>query len=305
MLELCEIIRDGVLPLTISGSTSFQMGRDDAPSYVRDVLQWRDAQHLAIVRGAQAKPLPTKHSAMMHAISSDLDHTSQHNVGLQGVDDPDVDPGYYSPVTKVWSYGGETLVLACTVPIESGKARCYYIHNNKQLYRFFFNESTRTGSTRKTFPRVGNMKSRYTNFRGDDFLRSSMPRRSDPNRCRASEIEPLSRTKPTRACARPAAASEPPHTPQSRVRRPQPESRDSAVQGSRQLSEDQRTVIFRRYSWWLADGKLEAESPIAALMQEFTVGRQYPKRLYDKVMKHGNVADRVRIGRPSDFSPCC
>lgn len=77
------------------------------------------------------------------------------------------------------------------------------------------------------------------------------------------------------------------------------------MQGSRQLSEDQRTVIFRRYSWWLADGKLEAESPIAALMQEFTVGRQYPKRLYDKVMKHGNVADRVRIGRPSDFSPRC
>ena len=42
-----------------------------------------------------------------------------------------------------------------------------------------------------------------------------------------------------------------------------------------------------------------------ALMKKFGCERTYPKKLYDKVVKHGSVASSWAGGRPAEFSPQC
>jgi hypothetical protein len=43
-----------------------------------------------------------------------------------------------------------------------------------------------------------------------------------------------------------------------------------------------------------------------ALMKKFGCERTYPKKLYDKVVKHGSVTSTwSHAGRPAEFSPQC
>ena len=125
-----------------------------------------------------------------------------------------------------------------------------------------------------------------------------MPRASDPNRCRRSELEPAS---PPQASRRPASSRGlAPKTPAA-ARGP------AAVADSltRVHCDDSRLKIVRAYSAWIVKGKPRKESPIPALVKEFGCERTYPKKLYDKVVKHGSVASSWAGGRPAEFSPQC
>ena len=68
--------------------------------------------------------------------------------------------------------------------------------------------------------------------------------------------------------------------------------------------DDSRLEIFRRYSDWLVKGRPKNESPIPALMEKFGCERTYPKKLFDKVSKHGSVKSNWNsLGGPPAFSP--
>jgi hypothetical protein len=69
--------------------------------------------------------------------------------------------------------------------------------------------------------------------------------------------------------------------------------------------DDSRVEIVRRYSAWIVKGRPFKESPIPALMEKFGCERTYPKKLYDKVVRHGSVASNWAGGRPAEFSPQC
>ena len=73
MIELCERIRDGILPLTPTGGPSMQLGRDDLQEWVEQTLQWRDAQHLAALRLKQPNVCPSPKAAMILSIMDNLD----------------------------------------------------------------------------------------------------------------------------------------------------------------------------------------------------------------------------------------
>ena len=75
--------------------------------------------------------------------------------------------------------------------------------------------------------------------------------------------------------------------------------------GAYELSDDAKVSIFREYAEWVRDGRMHVDSPITKLMTDHGVGRQYPKRLYDKVLASGSVASKPRSGRPELFSPGC
>ena len=130
----------------------------------------------------------------------------------------------------------------------------------------------------------------------------TMPRRSDPNRCRASEIEPL-------AVSRPRRAGTVPQTPELQVRpaRPsatQPTDHEEAKE-TRIHADDAKKEMFRRYAAWIASGKKRADSPIDDLVNEYECDRHHPKRLYDKVLENGTVENQWDGGRPESFSPEC
>ena len=68
--------------------------------------------------------------------------------------------------------------------------------------------------------------------------------------------------------------------------------------------DDSRLEIFRRYSEWIVKGRPKNEFPIPALMEKFGCERTYPKKLFDKVSKHGSVKSNWNsLGGPPAFSP--
>lgn len=128
-----------------------------------------------------------------------------------------------------------------------------------------------------------------------------MPRRCDPNRCAASEVEPLSLTRGRRDCAPPSSP------PASRIRpgRP-PRDEDEAVEaaGSRLLDNNAKLSIFKTYHEWKLGGSKKSESVIPDLVSKYGIHRTYPKRLYDKVLKAGSVDNKwSKSGRPGEFTP--
>ena len=139
-----------------------------------------------------------------------------------------------------------------------------------------------------------------------------MPRGSDPNRCRASEIErfePISRTKPRRQCVQPVLARVAPQIPVStppRARCTGPAlTCDSPAPGSHLKEESTKTAILKAYAEWVAAGRRREESPLDDLVQQHGCSRAYPKRLYDKVMRSGSVSNPKSPGRKKEFSPRC
>ena len=138
-----------------------------------------------------------------------------------------------------------------------------------------------------------------------------MPRASDPNHASAEEIEPfepLSRTKPIRRCTAP---SSPPKEAVRPARPPQTSANKAAAPGSQDTQasrlheEDEKLDIFRQYHAWVLGGKLTSQSPIKGLVKKYSCNKQYPKRLYDKVLKSGSTKNKWAGGRPGEFSPGC
>ena len=68
--------------------------------------------------------------------------------------------------------------------------------------------------------------------------------------------------------------------------------------------DDSRLAIFSA-AGWLVQGRPKNKSPIPALMAKFGCERTYPKKLYDRVVKHGTVESNWSGGRPAEFSPRC
>jgi hypothetical protein len=123
-----------------------------------------------------------------------------------------------------------------------------------------------------------------------------MPRRSDPNHCLQSEVEPmvpLAQRRPRRDA--------PQSPPRDRIIPPHCEDDDNNE--GRELTEDSKVAILKAYTEWLAGGKMASDSPIAGLMEKYGCGRSYPLRLYDKVMAHGSVASLSRGGNQFQYSP--
>ena len=118
-----------------------------------------------------------------------------------------------------------------------------------------------------------------------------MPRASDGNRCRASEIEDLGLTA---AQARPRRGATAPETPKARNNSapPIPAARRSPrVEESvnKLRSMDDKVEILRRYSEWVAGGKVKSECPNRDLVEQYGCSINEPKRLYDKVLETGTV----------------
>ena len=135
-----------------------------------------------------------------------------------------------------------------------------------------------------------------------------MPRDSDPNRCRASEIEPfvpLAAQRERRGPPAPQTAVESP--PAHRIRRAVPDSPDEGGgEESRLFHDDSKLQIFKKYHQWVISGKGRNESPIDELVTEYGCHRTYPKRIYDKVLDKGGTGNNWHVdGRPSDFPPAC
>ena len=125
-----------------------------------------------------------------------------------------------------------------------------------------------------------------------------MPRGSDPNRCRTAELVPASPPKASRRAASARGAA--PRTPAAA---PAPAAPAESL--TRVHCDDSRLTIVHAYSAWLVLGKPKGKSPIAALMKQFGCERTYPKKLYDKVFRHGTVESNWAGGRPAEFSPQC
>lgn len=114
---------------------------------------------------------------------------------------------------------------------------------------------------------------------------------ADGNRCRASEIEDLGLTA---AQARPRRGATAPETPKARSNSalPIPAARRSPrVEDSvnKLRSIDDKVEILRRYSEWVAGGKVKSECPNRDLVEQYGCSINEPKRLYDKVLETGTV----------------
>ena len=113
LLEFCKLIRDGVLPLTPKGGPSLQLGRDDLPTFVHDVLQWRDTQHLAVLRQRQPALCPSPKAAMILAIAHDIDNREN----LPCPEYHDADPHYHKgKLSLLEPSDGGSLTLSDFVP---------------------------------------------------------------------------------------------------------------------------------------------------------------------------------------------
>jgi hypothetical protein len=124
-----------------------------------------------------------------------------------------------------------------------------------------------------------------------------MPRSSDPNRCRASEVEDIRRSPQPRGSARFAS----PPARQIRPAAPPP----SEESNGRLHEESSKLAIFQAYFAWVTSGKKKAQSPISALCTKYGCNPQYPKRLHDKVIQHGSIENKFKSARPAEFSPGC
>ena len=126
-----------------------------------------------------------------------------------------------------------------------------------------------------------------------------MPRGSDPNRCQASEVEPL-------AVARTRRGAAPPSPPAAQIIRPHQEPEEEAAEGedevSRLFDDDAKMDIFNKYAAWIKAGKIPADSPIDDLVNEHGCDRTYPSKLYKKVMKNGTIDNQWAGGRPPIYS---
>ena len=127
-----------------------------------------------------------------------------------------------------------------------------------------------------------------------------MPRGSDPNRCQASEVEPL-------AVARTRRGAAPPSPPAAQIIRPHQEPEEEAAEGedevSRLFDDDAKMDIFNKYAAWIKAGKIPADSPIDDLVNEHGCDRTYPSKLYKKVMKNGTIDNQWNpLGRPPIYS---
>ena len=63
--------------------------------------------------------------------------------------------------------------------------------------------------------------------------------------------------------------------------------------------------IVQRYHAWTVVGRKRAESPLDKLVEEYGCNRNYPKRIFDKMMATGSLHNRWAGGRPKVFSPNC
>ena len=52
---------------------------------------------------------------------------------------------------------------------------------------------------------------------------------------------------------------------------------------------DDKVEILRRYSDWVAGGKVKSECPNRDLVEQYGCSINEPKRLYDKVLETGTV----------------
>ena len=93
-----------------------------------------------------------------------------------------------------------------------------------------------------------------------------MPRNSDKNRCRASEIEPLAKTRTKRS-----ASAAPESPPAAQVRRTVESQLDDSEEAneSRLFTDDAKLEMFKRYLAWVEGGKAPEDSPIEDLVKEY------------------------------------
>lgn len=130
-----------------------------------------------------------------------------------------------------------------------------------------------------------------------------MPRLSDPNRCRANEVVPLAVTRPRRC---PVVASPPPrHVRPAHPPRDGEDACSNLTSDTRLFSYEVRLDIAQRYHAWILVNRKRAESPIDDLVADYGCNRDYPKRIFDKMMATGSLHNRWAGGRPKVFSPNC
>ena len=100
-----------------------------------------------------------------------------------------------------------------------------------------------------------------------------MPRKSDPNRARASEIEPLNPSGGRRE-------SRAPSTPAGRAPAAAPRRSPRVEDNGLRLHDmEAKKEMFRRYAEWKANGGRKSETPVADLCTEYGCHRNYPKKL--------------------------
>lgn len=121
-----------------------------------------------------------------------------------------------------------------------------------------------------------------------------MPRSSDPNRCLASECEPIGRafgfTSP--AENRQQDRQLPPATKIA-------DTQSGDLEASRLHDDESKRDIVTQYGAWLARGKRNYDSPIPALIEKYNCDRTYPKKLYDKFISRCTVDNNWnKQGRP-------
>ena len=101
-----------------------------------------------------------------------------------------------------------------------------------------------------------------------------------------------------------ASPVSPPVAPASRKRR------SSEVTGASKSSPrkrrlypiDQKVDILQRYVKWREAGS-HFVSPMPDLKKKYpSMGKNYPKLLYDKMMKHGSVENQWGGGRPAEYT---
>ena len=66
---------------------------------------------------------------------------------------------------------------------------------------------------------------------------------------------------------------------------------------------DEKVDILQKYVKWREAGKSPFVSPIPDLKRKYPkMGKNYPKGLYDKMMKHGSVENQWGGGRPAEYT---
>ena len=131
-----------------------------------------------------------------------------------------------------------------------------------------------------------------------------MPHSSASNRCRANEVVPLIATRPRRG---PVVASPPPrHVRPAHPPRDGEDACSTPTSCTRLFPIGVRLDIAQRHhAWTLIVNRKRAESPLDDLIAEYGYNRDYPTRIFDKMMAHGSLDNRWAGGRPEVFSPNC
>ena len=124
-----------------------------------------------------------------------------------------------------------------------------------------------------------------------------MPRASDPNRCRSGEVEPIGRQSggPTPAAKRQRAQK----TPETTC---DPNGGEDCAKRTRLYSYEEKRDIFNRICAWKEAGAKNSDSPISALMEEYSCSRFYPLQVYKKVKSIGSLDNKWNwSGRPVKY----